>query len=348
MLDKQGLSEEISVGVTYSSLMSAASLFFTGILISQYSSFNASIKVPLIFLILSTFSFIFSATIYTNAGAEITLNRLRIAQKYLIYAKNLVELLGLYLFMIATPLVIGATTNDSFLRITSIVVAMLSVWLYSQSKFSIFQRETTLSRKRYLSFLIVTLSTALYYFQSYSDHYAMAAYSLTAVVLVLVMVTTAYYFSTRSKQYKPTSFRSFEEEDAERLSDIIFSNLKKIKTKDYSSDYVKQVAERHSPGGLKMLAGEKQVVVAEFDGQIVGLAALGGNEISTVFTDPTLQRKGIGRMLIEYVEAEAKSAGSNRTEVTASKVDHGFYQRLGYKDVEQVDGGWLMVKDLRG
>src|SRR5687768_8591701 len=124
MLDKDGLTAEVSVGVTFAGLMSAASLFFTGILVAQYSSFDSSIKVPLIFLIVSTFSFIFAATIYSNAGTEITLNRLKLVEKYMVYAKNMVEFLGLYLFVLATPLVVGAVTEDNFLRAVTIIVAL--------------------------------------------------------------------------------------------------------------------------------------------------------------------------------------------------------------------------------
>ena len=146
MLDKHGLTQEVSVGVTYASLMSAVSLFFTGVLISQYDAFDASIKVPLVFLIISTFSFIFAATIFSNAATELTLNKLYSVKRYMVYAKNIDELLGLYLFILATPMVLGAVTQDGFLRVVTIVVALTAFGLYSQSRFSILDDELTRTR----------------------------------------------------------------------------------------------------------------------------------------------------------------------------------------------------------
>lgn len=351
MLDKQGLTAEVSVGVTYSSLMSAVSLFFTGVLISQYNSFNPTIKVPLIFLIISTFSFIFSATIYTNAGAEITLNKLRVVEKYMVYGKNLMELLGLYPFILATPLVIGAVTRDSFLRTTTILVAITGFTLYSQSKFSVLERELARPNKRVLSAAIVALTLLLYYSQSAPGENALAIYSAIAVILMLVIVLSAYYFSIRSKQYKPTYFRAFQDTDAEILANIIHKNLSKVKASKYSADVMDKVRAQYSPKSLLDLASEKQVFVAEFNDKVVGLVALAENVISDVFTDPGLHRKGIGRMLVEYAEKEAFSHGHRHTGLVAGKVDHAFYKRLGYRDVKDSQNtseeGFLMTKELR-
>src|SRR3990167_8301954 len=112
MKNKYGLNWEVSVGVTFASFMGAVTLFFTGVLISQYKSFDSTIRVPLLLLIIATFSFIFAASIYSNAGAEITAGSTKAVKKYLIYANNIFEFLGLYLFIIATPLVIGSITQD--------------------------------------------------------------------------------------------------------------------------------------------------------------------------------------------------------------------------------------------
>lgn len=51
------LNWQVASGITFASFMSAVSLFFTGILVSQFHSFDITIKVPLLFLIISTFSF---------------------------------------------------------------------------------------------------------------------------------------------------------------------------------------------------------------------------------------------------------------------------------------------------
>src|SRR5689334_12501808 len=96
MGDKDDLNWEVSVGVTFAAFMSAVTLFFTGILVSQYNNFNPTIRIALLFLIISTFSFIFSASIYSNAGLEITQRKYKQVKKFLIYANNIFEFLGLY------------------------------------------------------------------------------------------------------------------------------------------------------------------------------------------------------------------------------------------------------------
>jgi GNAT superfamily N-acetyltransferase len=329
MLDKQSLTHEASIGVTYSSLMSAVSLFFTGILISQYASFGPTIKIPLAFLIISTFSFIFSATIYMNAGPEIALNKLQAVEKYMVYGKNIMELLGLYLFVMATPLVIGAITNDSYLRLMTVAVTIISFGLYSQSRFSIFEKELTILRKRLLSLLIVSIMVLLYSLQNARLTNALEFYAGIAMLLLLVLTFCAYYFSTRSKQYKQARFRPFTAEDAPTLSALIGKNLAKAKL---GREGLQSLKELYSPDGLLAAAQKHQFIVAEFNDKQAGLAVLSKHEITAVFTDTSLHRKGIGRMLVEQAEAEAIRQGLGYTQVAATKIDHGFYKRLGYKE----------------
>lgn len=336
MLDKEGITAEVSVGVTYSSLMSAVSLFFTGILVSQYKTFSVTIKVPLIFLIISTFSFIFSATIYTNAGTEISLGKLKVAEKYMVYAKNIMELLGLYLFILATPLVIGAITEDNFLRLVTIAVALVGFILYSQSHFSIFDKELRKDKKQLLSMVIVALTLALYYFQSASFANRLFYYSATAILVVLLLVAATDRFCKRSQQYKPTSMRHYSDVDAPVLSKIILENLKHLKKNVYAHELVAMLRTQSTPKAIRELAVTKQLYVAELDDKVVGLAVMDGAMLVNIYTDPGLQRKGIGRIIAEYVEQQAIRDGQASLTHLASKNDHDFYKKIGYRDVDQV------------
>ncbi len=202
MKENSRFNWEISVGVTFASLMAAISLFFTGILIAQYSSFDNTIRVPLLFLIISTFSYIFSASIYSNASEEITLGHIGNVKKYLIYANNIFEFLGLYLLIIATPLVLGAVTHDNFLRISTIFVALGGLVLYSSSNFSMLHKEVhSSSLKHMITLLFVSLS-ALLYFSQYSEQSSdFLAYNQIATVLVAFALGLTFTFCKRSKQY---------------------------------------------------------------------------------------------------------------------------------------------------
>jgi len=202
MKEKSSFNWEVSVGVTFASLMAAISLFFTGILIAQYNSFDDTIRVPLLFLIISTFSYIFSASIYSNASEEITLDNIAKVKKYLIYANNIFEFLGLYLLIIATPLVLGAVTHDNFLRISSIIVALSGLVLYSSSHFSMLHKEIKNNLVKHTITLAFVLLAGLLYFLQYSEQVSkFLGYNLTATVLLVFAFGVTFTFCKKSKQY---------------------------------------------------------------------------------------------------------------------------------------------------
>jgi len=193
---------EVSVGVTFASLMGAIALFFTGAVISQYKSFDGTMRIPLLFLIISTFGYIFAASIYSNAGTEITLKKISKVKKYLGFANNIFEFLGLYLLIIATPLVVGSLTDDNFLRISTICISLIGLTLYSSSMFSILHAEVKNPiRKHLLTALIVLMAIFLYisqYFQQFGDF---IPYNYVAVALLAVLFTITAIFCRRSERY---------------------------------------------------------------------------------------------------------------------------------------------------
>jgi hypothetical protein len=198
----QELSYEVSVGVTFASFMGAVTIFFSGVLIASFKTFDSTIKIPLLFLIISTFSFIFSATIYSNAGSEITQHNFKKVQKYLIYANNILEFLGLYLFLVATPMVIGAVTGNNFLRLSTVLVALIGIFLYSQSDFSILNKELKNKRvKLFLSILIIFFGICLYFSQKMAQVYKFFGYDYVATFLLILMIIITVYFCSKSKQY---------------------------------------------------------------------------------------------------------------------------------------------------
>jgi len=194
------LNWQVAGLITFASFMSATSLFFTGILVSQFHSFDATIKIPLLFLIISTFSFVFAASITIHAGGEIAHSRKAYVKKSLLYANNILEFLGLYLFIIATPLVIGAITSDGFLRFATAGVALIGITLYSQSSFSILHKEMHSTLKKLIvTALIVLISIALYLSQFLAQTSNLSLHSYIAVLLVLLLASMATIFCIRSK-----------------------------------------------------------------------------------------------------------------------------------------------------
>jgi amino-acid N-acetyltransferase len=95
---------------------------------------------------------------------------------------------------------------------------------------------------------------------------------------------------------------------------------------------------------FEMAENIRDFVVAFEDGGLVGCGALHfytpvSGEIRSLAVDPRLKTKGIGRMLVETLEAEAR-ANDLHSLFAFTYVD-GFFGKLGY---EEVDRGELPLK----
>ena len=78
------------------------------------------------------------------------------------------------------------------------------------------------------------------------------------------------------------------------------------------------------------------VVVLEQDGAIVGFSAIlpredGDTELDALFVEPQIQRRGIGRQLIEHCAAVARSAGSRALHVIGNEHARAFYLSCGFE-----------------
>lgn len=58
--------------------------------------------------------------------------------------------------------------------------------------------------------------------------------------------------------------------------------------------------------------------------------------IRAMFVVPPFERRGIGRMILERCEREARDAGFRRVELMAMLSGHAMYLASGYRDVEDV------------
>lgn len=195
-MDKATTVGEIQAQVTLAGFLGTVSLFFTGILISQIGNFSSTIKVPILYLIIATFSFIFSASIYANAAGELARHDNKKVHKYLVIANNISEFLGLYLFVIATPLVINAITYDSFLRISIPAIAIVGLFLYSQSPFSILHREVFGAKKMLISLIFVLFA----FLVDVSQLGYISGFSTYGAILLGVVGLVAFYFCVNTNQ----------------------------------------------------------------------------------------------------------------------------------------------------
>lgn len=79
-----------------------------------------------------------------------------------------------------------------------------------------------------------------------------------------------------------------------------------------------------------------RVFVSEWEGVIVGFAAVearadGESELDALFVDPHMQRRGIGRALIEHCAEFARKQGSLALYVVGNPHAKTFYGQCGFK-----------------
>ena len=80
------------------------------------------------------------------------------------------------------------------------------------------------------------------------------------------------------------------------------------------------------------------VFVLEQDGAIVGFSAIlprddGDTDLDALFVEPSIQRRGIGRKLIEHCAETARSRGSSALHVVGNSHAKQFYLSCGFSIV---------------
>ncbi len=98
-----------------------------------------------------------------------------------------------------------------------------------------------------------------------------------------------------------------------------------------------------------------RVFVAEWNGAIVGFSAIlpradGDTELDALFVEPTIQRRGIGRSLVEHCGQIARSRGSFGLHVIGNPHAEAFYTACEFQKIGMTETrfgpGLLLRKKL--
>lgn len=103
----------------------------------------------------------------------------------------------------------------------------------------------------------------------------------------------------------------------------------------YCLEAVRFFANYHSEQAILQDAREGCTLVLDRAGRILGTGTLVGDEIKRLFIEPGLQRHGLGRLIMQRLEAKAMSLGIGTVRLDASLPAKAFYDSLGYATLEE-------------
>lgn len=177
----------IQTDVGLLSLMTVVGTFFVGALLPKFNTFDLSIKIPISFLIISTFGFLFSALIIANATSKILANDEAELKRHLHIGYAISEYVGIYLFILSVPLIISIITDDIYLRSVTFLAAIIGIGLYQFMGFSLLNRYFPKNYNKY-SVLTILFGVALFCSQIYVFHFTLIASIFLAFILAVTIV----------------------------------------------------------------------------------------------------------------------------------------------------------------
>ena len=131
--------------------------------------------------------------------------------------------------------------------------------------------------------------------------------------------------------------RRLREQDAQAVSDLIIKTMRISNVGDYTAEMMEELIRTQQPEDVLQKASWTHFYVAEEEGAIIGCGAIGPNWGKTdesclfsIFVRPDLQKKGIGRAIMQTLEQDEFALRARRIEIPASITGLPFYQKMGY------------------
>ena len=134
--------------------------------------------------------------------------------------------------------------------------------------------------------------------------------------------------------------------------------LEALQTRSSLSNPGDREALLANPGAIELPSEQisaRQVFVLEQGGAIVAFAVIvprddGDTELDGLFVEPSMWRRGIGRLLVEYCAEVARSGGSPALHVVGNPHADRFYLACGFKMIGTAETrfgvGLLLQKSL--
>lgn len=124
--------------------------------------------------------------------------------------------------------------------------------------------------------------------------------------------------------------REMNEEDLGSLY-VLVQNTTQISYQGfYPDEAIEFFKNYHSKESIKKDAASGYTVVAEMKGEVVGTGTLLGTNIRRVFVKPSLQQKGIGRLIVQRLERRASAEKLATLDLDSSLASRKFWESMGF------------------
>ena len=127
--------------------------------------------------------------------------------------------------------------------------------------------------------------------------------------------------------------REFQRADLAALKALVHKTIATCYPSRYCVEAVRFFIDYHDAEAILRDAKEGRTIVLDKASRILGTGTIVGGEIKRVFVDPTFQRQGFGRRIVERLEEAAALQGVKTVKLDASLPSKVFYERLGYTTI---------------
>lgn len=122
-------------------------------------------------------------------------------------------------------------------------------------------------------------------------------------------------------------------QDAEVLSNLILENAYALLLPYYNTEQWEAFSKFYAPEEMQKKIAEQRIFCAILNHQIAGTIALDKNTLVGFYTQINFLNRGIGKMLMQYIESLAVEEGMTELKLTASPQAVTFYDKQGWKRV---------------
>jgi GNAT superfamily N-acetyltransferase len=125
--------------------------------------------------------------------------------------------------------------------------------------------------------------------------------------------------------------RHFLPSDLASVKKLILSTIDKSYAGAYPPRAIEYFKQYHSDEQILERAKKGYTVIGEFQGKPIATGTIVEDHICAVFVMPAAQRQGLGRKIMDLLEAKARSEGYIEVNLHVSLPSKQFYERLAYQ-----------------